>query len=53
MHDISDVPSSTPSPQLNLRKTPTKQSQVPQRFRDRGDGDPFGNRSAVMFDVRV
>jgi len=25
--------------------------QVPQRFRDRGDGDPFGNRSAVMFDV--
>lgn len=27
--------------------------QVPQRFRDRGDGDPFGNRSAVMFDVRT
>jgi len=25
--------------------------QVPQRFRDRGDGDPFGNQSAVMFDV--
>jgi hypothetical protein len=25
--------------------------QVPQRFKDRGDGDPFGNRSAVMFDV--
>ncbi|KAM3569664.1 hypothetical protein VYU27_008251, partial [Nannochloropsis oceanica] len=25
--------------------------QVPQRFVDRGDGDPFGNRSAVMFDV--
>jgi len=25
--------------------------QVPQRFRDRGDGDPFGNQSAVGFDV--